>query len=263
MLEAGDAVGGLVRTDVVDGTLLDRGFQVPARADAGRADGARADRVAQGQGAHRPARGRGGAAPGRCAAVPAGDDDVRRAAGARVSDTAVERFFRPFLSGVLLEDELSTSSRFFDLVWRSFARGTRCVTARSIQALPEQLAVGLDVRLQTPVERVRPNAVQVADGAVPARAVVVATAAPHGEAAGQGWTSDRAAASSPATPRNVLSTSTCRASTAWMNRFRKPVRLEPGLYVGGDHRDSASIKGALVSRWHAATALLAELSGHR
>ena len=28
MLEAGDAVGGRVRTDIVDGFLLDRGFQV-------------------------------------------------------------------------------------------------------------------------------------------------------------------------------------------------------------------------------------------
>jgi Flp pilus assembly protein TadD len=32
-----------------------------------------------------------------------------------------------------------------------------------------------------------------------------------------------------------------------MGRFRKAVRLEPGLYVCGDHRDSASIQGALVS----------------
>ena len=44
-----------------------------------------------------------------------------------------------------------------------------------------------------------------------------------------------------------------------MGRFRKPVRLEPGLYVCGDHRDSASIQGALVSGRRAATAVLAEL----
>jgi hypothetical protein len=44
-----------------------------------------------------------------------------------------------------------------------------------------------------------------------------------------------------------------------MGRFRKPVALEPGLYVCGDHRDSASIQGALVSGRRAARAVLAEL----
>ena len=44
-----------------------------------------------------------------------------------------------------------------------------------------------------------------------------------------------------------------------MGRFRKGVRLEPGLYVCGDHRDSASIQGALVSGRRAATAVLHDL----
>jgi hypothetical protein len=45
-----------------------------------------------------------------------------------------------------------------------------------------------------------------------------------------------------------------------MGRFRKPVRLAPGRYVCGDHRDSASIQGALVSGRRAATSVLQELS---
>ena len=44
-----------------------------------------------------------------------------------------------------------------------------------------------------------------------------------------------------------------------MGRFRKPVRLEPGLHVCGDHRDSASIQGALVSGRRAATSVLEEI----
>jgi predicted NAD/FAD-dependent oxidoreductase len=44
-----------------------------------------------------------------------------------------------------------------------------------------------------------------------------------------------------------------------MGRFRRAVRLEPGLYVCGDHRDSGSIQGALVSGRRAATAVLSEL----
>ncbi|AGC47957.1 amine oxidase [Myxococcus stipitatus DSM 14675] len=39
----------------------------------------------------------------------------------------------------------------------------------------------------------------------------------------------------------------------------RPVRLSPGLYVCGDHRDSASIQGALVSGRRAAEAVLIDL----
>ena len=40
---------------------------------------------------------------------------------------------------------------------------------------------------------------------------------------------------------------------------RRPVALANGLFVAGDHRDTASIQGALVSGRRAATAVLAEL----
>ena len=42
----------------------------------------------------------------------------------------VDRFLRPFLSGVLGEAELSTSAAFVRLVWRSFALGTIAVPGR-------------------------------------------------------------------------------------------------------------------------------------
>lgn len=41
--------------------------------------------------------------------------------------------------------------------------------------------------------------------------------------------------------------------------FRKPVRLAEGLYVCGDHRDTSSIQGALVSGRRAGEAVLADL----
>jgi phytoene dehydrogenase-like protein len=41
----------------------------------------------------------------------------------------------------------------------------------------------------------------------------------------------------------------------------RPVRLRRGLYVCGDHRDNASINGALVSGRRAAEALLEDLQG--
>jgi predicted NAD/FAD-dependent oxidoreductase len=39
----------------------------------------------------------------------------------------------------------------------------------------------------------------------------------------------------------------------------RPVRLRPGLYVCGDHRDNASINGALASGRRAAAAVLEDL----
>ena len=42
-----------------------------------------------------------------------------------------------------------------------------------------------------------------------------------------------------------------------MGRLEKPVRLGDGLFVCGDHRDTASIQGALVSGQRAARAVLA------
>ncbi|MEU5398280.1 NAD(P)/FAD-dependent oxidoreductase [Streptomyces sp. NPDC005963] len=95
------------------------------------------------------------------------------------SEEFIERFFRPFLSGVFLEDELETSSRFFHLVWRSMVRGTLCLPARGIGAVPAQLAAGLPadvVSLERPVERLTDDGVLLASGQeVAARAVVVAT----------------------------------------------------------------------------------------
>jgi len=37
--------------------------------------------------------------------------------------------------------------------------------------------------------------------------------------------------------------------------LRQPVRLSDGLFIAGDHRDTASIQGALVSGRRAATAV--------
>jgi hypothetical protein len=41
---------------------------------------------------------------------------------------------------------------------------------------------------------------------------------------------------------------------------QRPVRVRPGIYVTGDHRDNASINGAMVSGRRAAEAVLADLA---
>jgi phytoene dehydrogenase-like protein len=97
---------------------------------------------------------------------------------AGVGTDALERFFRPFLAGVLLEDRLETSSRYLDLLWRSFVRGRIGLPAAGMQAVGEQLAGRLDpgrLHLGTPVLEVTGTSVRTAEGPVQADAVVVAT----------------------------------------------------------------------------------------
>ncbi|MER6678170.1 NAD(P)/FAD-dependent oxidoreductase [Streptomyces sp. NPDC000983] len=219
VLEASDDVGGRMRADRVEGFLVDRGFQVfntsypqvrrrlvlrdlrlhpftpgvlvhdpsgrlrfsdPTRRPGtipdllpGRLAGAR-DMAAL------------GALCARDLLVPprllkrSADATTRTAlAQAGISEELVERLFRPFLSGVFLEDELVTSGRFFHLVWRSMLRGTLCLPMDGIGAVPRALATALPagtVRLDTPVTGLTDTGVLTAAGReLPARAVVVAT----------------------------------------------------------------------------------------
>ncbi len=218
VLEASAAAGGRLATQRVDGFVVDRGFQVlntgyprvadldvPAlrmgwfwpgallRTDEGTSRVA--DPRRRPQAAWDTVRAPLGSLP-RKAAIGAFSaragywpvDRLLRApettAGqallaAGVGSTAVERFFRPFLAGVLLEPELATSSRYLDLLWRSFVRGDIGLPAEGMQAVGQQLAD------QLPAERlhhgVRVSAlgedgqVHTDRGTVRADAVVVAT----------------------------------------------------------------------------------------
>ena len=99
-----------------------------------------------------------------------------RAAGVR--GRVLDRVVQPFLAGVLADTELVTSRRYADLVLRSFGRGVPGVPAAGMQALPEQIAARLpDNTLFTgsAVTAIRATEVQTINGAVKARAVVVAT----------------------------------------------------------------------------------------
>ncbi len=57
----------------------------------------------------------------------------------RFSSTFQRRFLRPYLSGIFLERELQTSSRMFEFVFRMFAQGDGAVPAAGMGAIPEQL----------------------------------------------------------------------------------------------------------------------------
>ncbi|MFJ4856096.1 NAD(P)/FAD-dependent oxidoreductase [Streptomyces sp. NPDC088730] len=100
-------------------------------------------------------------------------------ADAGISEELVRTLLQPFLSGVFLEEELETSSRVFHLVWRSMLRGTLCLPAAGIGAVPAALAAALPPRtlsVDTPVHGLTDDGVLCEDGTErPAAAVVVAT----------------------------------------------------------------------------------------
>ena len=103
------------------------------------------------------------------------EESLRRAG---VGEQALEAFLRPFLAGVLLEDALETSSRYLDLVWRSFVRGRVGLPAAGMQSIGSQLAARLPagrLHLGIGVTAVDGGSVRTEAGSTVADAVVVAT----------------------------------------------------------------------------------------
>ncbi|GAA1462621.1 FAD-dependent oxidoreductase [Nocardiopsis exhalans] len=383
VLEAEDRVGGRVGGTVVDGYVLDRGFQVLNTgypAVRRRLDLEALDLAAFPKGmAVRTDRGLLRLVPSPSAALSAlslfsGDtvraSDLFRLVGMVAENAllpaerlkqrpetdiitelqqrglgkrAVNTLIRPFLRGVFLDEDLSTSSRVNSLVWRSFVRGTLTVPAAGMQAVPEQLArnaAGASIRLGTRVRSVAPGRVETEESTVRARAVLVAVGpsqarrllpaldVPRTNATTtyfharpvtahedpllhvDGRTSSgglrlsgvmvmTATAPAYAPPGMSLIASSVvgsqqpdetvvRAEAArvlgthhghWKHirtvhvpdalpaapppqgDLRLPVRLGEGIYVAGDHRDTPSLQGAMVSGERAAAAVLADLAG--
>lgn len=56
------------------------------------------------------------------------------------SDVFIDHFMRTFFGGVFLDRELVTSSRFFEFIFSMFDRGGSALPAKGIQAIPDQLA---------------------------------------------------------------------------------------------------------------------------
>jgi phytoene dehydrogenase-like protein len=219
ILEASDGIGGRVRTDQVEGFLLDRGFQVlqTAYPEARRVldypalnlkpfypgalvyfDG-RLHRVGDPlrQPRHlfstifspigtladklRVARLRWQVSRGSI------EDLFRRPETSTLaalraqgfSNTMIERFFRPFFSGVFFDRNLASSSRMFEFVFRVLAEGDTALPAGGIGAIPAQLAEALpagSIRTNSPVVKVEEGKVVLASGEeVQGRLVVLAT----------------------------------------------------------------------------------------
>jgi protoporphyrinogen oxidase len=180
LLEASDGPGGRVRTDRVDGFLLDRGFQVlltaypevQAQLDLG---ALRLQRFEPGAIVWREGRGRVVGDPFRrpttivpTATAPIGSvtdklriaklrRDVRRVPvpeqfrrpdrstldelrARGFSETIIDRFFRPLFGGIQLDTSLTTSARMFHAVFRSLSEGDSAVPSAGMGAITAQLA---------------------------------------------------------------------------------------------------------------------------
>jgi phytoene dehydrogenase-like protein len=223
LLESADGVGGRVRTDVVDGFRLDRGFQIllTAYPEARRLlNYAALDLQYFRSGALIRDQSSAAISPWmtllnpfqepfsvfKTLASPIGSladkvrifELMRRTQELPVnelfrqtptttlallhdigfSERIIERFFRPFFGGVFLEDDLTTSSNFFEFCFRMFFSGDAAVPARGMAAIPEQLASHLSpgqIQLNTRVRRIEGNTVVLESGETRSgRAVVLA-----------------------------------------------------------------------------------------
>jgi phytoene dehydrogenase-like protein len=243
VLEAADAVGGRVRTDVVDGFRCDVGFQLinPAYPEVRRVLDVDALRlrplpagvvVATGNGRRlltdprrtpptRLPRALAGAFaawglraarrdPANLLAAP---DEPWGEALDRLGITAELRreVLEPFLAGVIGERDGSSSRRYVELLVRSFARGRPSVPRGGLHAVPEQLAAMLppgSVRTGVRALGVARGRVRTPEGDLAARAVVVATdpatAAERTVPAAHGLTTFWHVAAEPPTPAAEL-----------------------------------------------------------
>lgn len=95
-----------------------------------------------------------------------------------------QNFARPFFGGVFLDDSLNVSNRMFLFMWKVVSEGYACIPKNGIQAIPEQVAAGLDpqsIRLNCRVTRIAKDGDRVTGAVmengetISASSVVVAT----------------------------------------------------------------------------------------
>ena len=215
VIDASDEIGGRIRTDQVDGLLLDRGFQLynPAYTEGISVLDLKALDVKSffpGVIVSIEGRNYSVADPKRDPAsaidsllAPVGKfsskfNFARYALGlvltktkstsydqrtdaflrAKFGTDLTDTLLRPFLAGVFLEPELATSKRFFDIALKSFISGTPGVPSAGMQAIPRQLAAQLptgSIHLNVTAQAVASTMVRTDLGDIRCRSVVIAT----------------------------------------------------------------------------------------
>ena len=91
----------------------------------------------------------------------------------------IDRFWKPFMRGVFLENELSTTIRKFEETFRFFSKGDTVLPQNGIGEIPRQLAGQIPndhILLETEISKVGSNSVESSDGTKwEGTAVVLAT----------------------------------------------------------------------------------------
>ena len=83
------------------------------------------------------------------------------------SEQFIADFFKPFFGGIFLENELKTSSRMFEFIFKMFSEGEAVIPRNGMQEIPNQLALKLKttkINFSTKVEKVVGNTVYFDDG---------------------------------------------------------------------------------------------------
>ncbi len=192
ILEASDGVGGRVRTDIIDGFRIDRGFQVlfteyPAfrnLVDLSELDlrryspGALVARGNRRSAVSDPFRDPESALASALSPIVTIGDKIRawrlcadlgsRPDGAiwdgpdqtaerflrlrGFSEDFVENFARPFFGGIFLDRSLGVSAQLFQYYWKMLVNGDTATPAQGMGELPIHLAEDLPIRFGTRVE---------------------------------------------------------------------------------------------------------------
>jgi phytoene dehydrogenase-like protein len=85
----------------------------------------------------------------------------------KFSSDFINRFLRPWISGMFFDERLLTSAEFFKFVFHMLSTGDASLPAGGVQSMPEQLAKSLDIRsifLGRAVTKVDEAAVELSDG---------------------------------------------------------------------------------------------------
>lgn len=215
VIDASDDIGGRIRTDQVDGLLLDRGFQLynpsytegisvldlkaldvksfspgvivsidsrnykvadPKREPTWAIDSLLAP-VGKISSKLKFARYAIGLAltKNKFASYDQRTDAFLRA---KFGTDLTDTLLRPFLAGVFLEPELATSKRFLDIALKSFIAGSPGIPSAGMQAIPRQLATQLpsgSIHLNVTAKAVASTMVRTDQGDIRCRSVVIAT----------------------------------------------------------------------------------------
>ena len=183
VLEAADTVGGRVRTDMVDGFLLDRGFQILLTAypeaqkllnyaaldlkvfrsgaliRIGGEFSVMSDPFKEPSQVFQTLFASVGSLWDKLKVLQLSNEVAKENTEAFFNSNATDtlsylqqygwsedmitNFFKPFFGGVFLENELATSSNFFRFVFKQFYNGEAAIPARGMQAIPELIAAKL------------------------------------------------------------------------------------------------------------------------